>query len=463
MQLKKLFSREHSVQYCEASIRSLSNEVAEHIPHIIQSQCYIPEQGNEACYFDTQEFESFMDGLTQWTEDEDKLDNFVKKFHQFGDDYVSISKEIGAKVDKKTNFEQLLHYYSTYIEILNVYSAYLWMGHLLNSIISKKGEVYLKEKEKDSKTLYDDNVYSALFSPEKKNGILLMHDELLQLKNLNSKSEIDRNLELIAKKYQWMPCLDLQNNPWEVNDVKKYFDELSDVPIHVSDFDMMCKKIDLNVTGKALFQRVRTFAYIKDARDVYRRQGIYNILPLFDAIASKVDSSRHDIAFLTNKEIMNLLHTKTVAPESKIRARKKGFLIYSENEAIKVVTDSDLIATFVSKNILNQSQEKTLTGTIASKGIVSGSVKIVLGVGDLSKVEINDILVANTTHPDFIPAMQRAAAFVTDEGGLTSHAAIVAREMGKPCIVGARRATTALKDGMKVKVDANTGIITIVN
>ena len=69
------------------------------------------------------------------------------------------------------------------------------------------------------------------------------------------------------------------------------------------------------------------------------------------------------------------------------------------------------------------------------------------------------MLVAVVTHPDYVPAMQRAVAIVTDEGGITSHAAIVSRELGLPCIVGTEHATKALKDGDFVEVDATSGFV----
>ena len=101
-----------------------------------------------------------------------------------------------------------------------------------------------------------------------------------------------------------------------------------------------------------------------------------------------------------------------------------------------------------------------IKGIIGSKGLVRGTVKIVHNKSDLKKILPGDILCAVTTNPDYVPAMREAAAFVTDEGGMTCHAAIVAREMGKPCIVGIKNATSLLKDGQQVEVDANRGIVT---
>lgn len=106
---------------------------------------------------------------------------------------------------------------------------------------------------------------------------------------------------------------------------------------------------------------------------------------------------------------------------------------------------------------------KEISGQVACKGKVVGRVRKVLKEVDVSKLEGGEILVTSMTLPTFAQAMKKAAAFVTDEGGITCHAAINAREMNKPCIIGTKIATQALKDGDVVEVDANTGKVTVKN
>ncbi|MEK6847773.1 MAG: phosphoenolpyruvate synthase [Nanoarchaeota archaeon] len=101
--------------------------------------------------------------------------------------------------------------------------------------------------------------------------------------------------------------------------------------------------------------------------------------------------------------------------------------------------------------------EVILKGMAASPGIGVGKVKIVHGVNDLGKIESGDILVTGMTNPDMVVTMQRCSAIVTDEGGLTAHAAIVSREMGIPAVVGTQHATEKLKDGEIVTVDGFNG------
>lgn len=98
-------------------------------------------------------------------------------------------------------------------------------------------------------------------------------------------------------------------------------------------------------------------------------------------------------------------------------------------------------------------------GLPASPGIGRGIVKNIKNLTEISQVEEGDILVTEMTNPDMVPAMKKARAVVTDEGGRTCHAAIVSRELQIPCIVGAKNATQVLKDGIEVTVDATRGIV----
>ncbi len=100
-----------------------------------------------------------------------------------------------------------------------------------------------------------------------------------------------------------------------------------------------------------------------------------------------------------------------------------------------------------------------LVGLGASPGIASGPVKILRSPKEVGKINHGDVLVAPMTSPDYVPAMKKAAAIITDEGGPTSHAAIVSRELGIPAVVGSREATKKLKDGQLVTVDGKSGSI----
>lgn len=107
-------------------------------------------------------------------------------------------------------------------------------------------------------------------------------------------------------------------------------------------------------------------------------------------------------------------------------------------------------------------QKIILKGIGASAGIAKGEAKIILDPSQYDKMKKGDILVTVMTNPFFVPIMNKTKGIITDVGGLICHAAIVSRELGIPCVVGTKRATKILKDGMKVKVNGKTGEIYVI-
>ncbi len=125
----------------------------------------------------------------------------------------------------------------------------------------------------------------------------------------------------------------------------------------------------------------------------------------------------------------------------------------------RAVTTFKAAAQQTTTKISEEEGKIVLKGETASGGIYAGAVRIVHDPSELSKVQKGDILVTSMTTPDMVPAMQRAGAIITNEGGMTCHAAIVSREMGIPCIVGTEHATELLKDDQIVTVHASRGIV----
>lgn len=109
----------------------------------------------------------------------------------------------------------------------------------------------------------------------------------------------------------------------------------------------------------------------------------------------------------------------------------------------------------------NLDEANEIRGQVAFTGKIAGKVHIVKNAMQMLDIKSGEILVSPMTTPDFLPAMKKAAAIVTDEGGITCHAAIVSRELKIPCVIGTKTATKVLKDGDLVEVDADKGIVKI--
>lgn len=146
---------------------------------------------------------------------------------------------------------------------------------------------------------------------------------------------------------------------------------------------------------------------------------------------------------------------------SEIKRRNKESLFIFQKDSLNIFTDKKILK-LVKDKITRQLEVKSeIRGTPASLGNVTGRAVIVRSIKNLKKVKKGSVLVATMTRPEHILAIRKAAAIVTDDGGITSHAAIISRELGIPCIIGTKIATQVLKDGDLVEVDANKGIVKI--
>jgi phosphoenolpyruvate synthase/pyruvate phosphate dikinase len=141
----------------------------------------------------------------------------------------------------------------------------------------------------------------------------------------------------------------------------------------------------------------------------------------------------------------------------KIIKRRKGWL-YHKHEIIydyqKYFDDKKI-------KIINPSKKTTdvISGNIGCKGNAKGKARLIFELSELSKIKKGDILVTPMTTPEMIPVLNKISAIITDEGGITCHAAIVSRELKIPCIIGAINATDMIRDNDLLEVDATNGIV----
>ena len=177
----------------------------------------------------------------------------------------------------------------------------------------------------------------------------------------------------------------------------------------------------------------------------------------FDEISKRIEIQ--DLEEYHYKEIIELLNGKKVEKKNRkifVLAKFNDWKDILGEDALKLI---DLLDSKYSYDI------DVLKGSGTSKGFYKGKVKIIPFdiEADLAKkieeMDKGDVLVTGSTGPEMILACHKAGAIVTEEGGICSHAAIVSRELGIPCVVGTKIATNVLKDGDLVEVDANKGVV----
>ncbi|MFZ3301309.1 MAG: phosphoenolpyruvate synthase [Microgenomates group bacterium] len=165
-----------------------------------------------------------------------------------------------------------------------------------------------------------------------------------------------------------------------------------------------------------------------------------------------------DDQIITLGKISQKLQDHYYFPQDSEWALEKGKLYIVQTRPITTIEKTTVVNN-EAKSTVVQETAPILKGISASPGIGSGVVKILKSPKEIDKIKTGDVLVAPMTSPDYVPAMKKASAIVTNEGGMTSHAAIVSREMGIPCVVGTKTGTKTLNEGDIVTVNGSTGEI----
>ena len=169
-----------------------------------------------------------------------------------------------------------------------------------------------------------------------------------------------------------------------------------------------------------------------------------------------------ELCYYTTREIMGLLQN---GKRINAKERFNGFIEYYHERGKTTLMVGKEANEFVRPYIEVEVDEniREIKGMVVSSGKkVKGRVRILTDLKNIEKMQKGEILVAAMTSPDYVIAMRKASAIITDEGNMTCHAAIVSRELKIPCIVGTRIATKVLKEGDVVEVNADKGIIKII-
>jgi len=218
----------------------------------------------------------------------------------------------------------------------------------------------------------------------------------------------------------------------------------------------LLKKYGFSEKEKHWLHWVGVLAEWQDDRKKNMFRGVFVLDKALHEIARRNNLDIKSLQYLLPSEIKEAVENKTVEKVAKERingcvfVRKLGKTMVFGNKGFQE---------FEKAFQEEKTDVENLTGMSASLGTVTGPVKVCTTIESLDKVKDGDVLVASMTRPEFVPAMKKAAAIVTDEGGILSHAAIVSRELGIPCVVGTKVATKVLKDGDIVEVKANHGSV----
>ncbi len=350
-----------------------------------------------------------------------------------------------------------------------------WMIYLINEVIEQKVRNELEKRGMGSMLL---EKYMLNFcTPLEENDAMKERIALLHLKLEQpalTKDAFETKLSTHAKRFEHIPMFGFDHEPYMIEHFRKALAEMKDPVRELHEltaqmrgrkmkFDCALSSLKLDPTDPLfdLILMLKHTVFVRDYRDTLRQKMYLLDRYMYEEIGERLVITTEQATNLTNEEIASGLNNEDVYDfQALAKEREKGFLLIDVGGNIEIYSGDaaykKAIAELGKKHIVDTSE---LRGAVASKGTAIGPAKIIITNQDLHKIEDGDIMIATMTRQDFVPAMKKSAAIVTDEGSITNHAAIVSREFGIPCLVGVQNATKVFSDGDVVKVDAEKGII----
>lgn len=401
---------------------------------------------------------SFIDNyIDDWRRQALLLYNFCK---------ASFKEPVENWTDKK-----LSYFLNKFIKL----SLNMWSRGLLIELSDPDGINLLKKFLSEHEVSLSEDRLRVLTSPRK---VSFLQEELFNSYKIAKK--ISLNLDIsddLSKHYH--RYFAMKNNWADVSDLnEEYFLNKS---LEISSNLSYHKRL-INDTRKELARLRKRQQYFYNSDNI--SQQVKNVVYMFSQMAQWRDERKLLSTAIPHSYLHKII--KRLAKENGVSFNIASFLTPSEISAWKVrsgIIDRARLRkkgtvylctkdykgywfygekakrVFKALSSPADSFKDELTGAIANKGLARGRVKLVDMPEDFKKVKKGDIIVAHMTRPEYFPILNLASAIITDEGGLTCHAAIVSREFKIPCIVGTQIATKVLKDGDIVEVDANEGLV----
>lgn len=302
-------------------------------------------------------------------------------------------------------------------------------------------------------------------------------EEKLELMKLVSRGIINREkIKKHAEKYNWINITLLLGDLYEVKDVKEKIKQLKrqDLKSKIRELESIPKEARKQLSDiikqykfkPSLSEKIiilRRAVWFRTARLDWLNKGCALARPLFLEIAKRLGLTYEELIYCSPEEIITALsQNKRIKEKKLIVQRMKKYAMWTlDGRKYHFVTGESVES--LEKSLCDKFGEtKEIKGITAYGGKVTGIVRKLKDRSEINKLKKGEILVTRLTTPDFVPAIEKAAAIITDLGGITSHAAIASRELKKSCIVGTKIATQVLKNGGLVEVDADRGVIKII-
>ncbi len=470
--MAKIWERHYSLHRMQRVMAALLTPLARQVLGLSLNRIASLAQpnGNYAFYADSGQWQSFLDVCREIVLSPTKFRLFHRRYAKLRSDLIRACQSAARGAQPAIAGPELARRFQRF---LTADDRFMLIGQWLPFYLADCAEQAVAERAQFFEPAGNRRagIIGIIFTPTRLSMIRRERENLLQIALAQSATKRQALLKKHVRRFQWIPAINYFESPWSQDFFKQQIGRIRRRNTARHEIIQMQKDAArrraafwrvLNrapAEDRPLIRRAHQLAFLKDDRDDARRQAYFSVKPLYSAIARHLRlPHQEDVLLLTSNEILGaLLKERSIKP-GMLAKRRRGAAILFDNGQYFIETGKQL-ARRQRAHLQRLDNDEYLRGTTAWPGNVRGTARIVDSAQALPRIRRGDILIAVTTHPDYVPAMRLCSAIVTDEGGLTCHAAIVSRELGIPCVVGTKVATKVFKDGDWVEVDAERGIV----
>ena len=412
------------------------------------------------------------------------LDHFYDFATRCDNEIRSFTGGLNAKIAATPSNEELAQLFEQWIRVKAYADLNVMCGNYLVRTLSQEVERVarihfssLGEDETKQRLLvlsYSDRE-TAFYRRERELlecAAQLAHDDVSARSLRSLPVEQARHVQELHGRYAWMNVMFLIHRPTSVDDVwnelielskndpKKKLEELRAIRAQeIAKRDGMLSAMHADTEFRSVLHLLQESSWVEAEVVRFFQSSSAIALPFLQLIAARFGLEYDDLIALSIAEVVSALRGQSLPERGIIESRKEAFGVFVDlPNGIFRFLEKDEMAPYREKD--DRVASDVVRGMPASSGTARGKVRVILDVSELPSFERGDILVTTMTTPSFVIAMKKAAAIVTNDGGITCHAAIVARELGVPCVIATKNATEILKTGDLVDVDATKGIVT---
>ena len=352
-----------------------------------------------------------------------------------------------------------------------------WMIYLINDLVAEKVREELLKRLGDEEKV--DQYLLSFSTPLEMNEAMNERVALLTLvrdRDKYSGAAFDKKIDEHTKRFEHIPMFGFDHKPFTKEHFLRVLDDIKDPEAELAELSGTMEKrkevflkelASLNlVHGDPLLHLIdmlKHTVFVRDYRDTLRQQMYLLDRYMYEEIGKRIGGlTAEQTTNFSCKEIEHGLRGihSSEQMQAIAREREKAFLIIERDYQQEVYSGDEAIRKAEEElGCMDLQDANEVAGIVGSKGRATGPARIIQTNQDLHKVCEGDVMISQMTRQDFVPYMRKCAAIVTDEGGVTNHAAIVSREFGMPCVVGTKTGTRVFTDGEMVEVDAVNGIV----